>query len=177
MTALARALQLHEDRWRWLEDQASLVGAALLVLSSYLMFSFDRFGWPDFALRPTARLLLTGFYGWMWLAIAGWVVARFVYSTPAPPLAFVRLTGHAHLPLLLIAVFIQVVAVMFAAGGVALWAALFVASFWMPALLVAAAAAATGLTRRRAALVMAVPYALWALLVGRQVWRLLEHLL
>ncbi len=177
MTAVTRALQLHQDRWRWLEDQASLLGATALVLGSYLVFSFDRFGWPDFALRPTARLLLTGFYGWMWLAFGGWAIARLAFSASAPLRDFVRLTGHAHLALLVIGVFIQVVAVMLAADGVAVWPAVFVATFWMPALLVAAVAAATGLPRRRAALVVAVPYLVWAGVVGRLVWRLLEHLL
>lgn len=177
MTAVARVLQIHEDRWRWLEYQASVLGATSVVLSSYLLFAFIRFGWPDFALRPTVRLLLIGLYGWIGLALAAWAISRLMFSTTASPRDMVRLTGHAHLPLLVVGVVIQVAAVMVAGGAVAFWVALFVATVWMPALLVAAVAAATGLARRRAALVVAGPYALWALVVGRHVWRLLEHLL
>ena len=177
MTTLTRVLQLHEDRWRWLEDRASPAGAAAVVIGSYLVFAFDRFGWPDFAVRPTARLLLTGFYGWVGLAVAGWAIARLGLSVSAPLRDFVRLVGHAHLPLLVVGLLIQVVSVMFAVEGVAMGPALFVAAFWLPALLVAAVAAAADLSYRRAALVVVVPYLVWAGVVGRWVWRLLGHLL
>ena len=177
MTVAARALRLDEDRWRWLADEATPGGAALVVLGAYLVFAFDRFGWPDFALRPTTRLVLTGFYGWLWLAGASWVVTRIAFAGRTSLTSFVRLTGHAHLPLLLLAAFIQFVSVMLNATNVARWPALFVGAFWVPALLVNAVSAASGLGRGRASLAVGVPYLVWAAVVGRLLWRQLGHLL
>ncbi|NNC91791.1 MAG: hypothetical protein HKN80_04805 [Acidimicrobiia bacterium] len=176
MSVLARALRLDQEGWRWLTDDAGPVGAALIVLGTYLLLAFSRFGWPDFAIRPTTRFLLVGLYGWMWLAVASWLVARAV-SGPAPLSASVRLTGHAHVPLLLLAAFVQLVAVSLDFTNVARWPALFVGAFWMPAQLGHAVAASSGLRLRRAVVVAAGPYVVWAAVVGRHLWSQLAHLL
>jgi len=168
---------MDDDRWRWLEDQATPGGAALVVLGAYLVFAFDRFGWPDFAVRPTTRLVLTGFYGWLWLAGASWLVARIAFAGRASLPSFVRLSGHAHLPLLLLAALIQLVSVMLNATNVARWPALFVGAFWLPVLLVNAVSAASNFGRGRASLAVAVPYLVWATVVGRLLLRQLGHLL
>jgi hypothetical protein len=177
VTTAARALRLDEDSWRWLVDEAKLGGATLIVVGAYLVLAFDRFGWPDFALRPTARLVLTGVYGWVGLALAGWAVTRSVSGAHSGPTMFIRLTGHAHLPLLLLAILIQVVSVMSNVTSIARWPTLFVGLFWFPALLTNAVAGASGLDRARASAVVAVPYLLWAAAVGRLLWRQLGHLL
>jgi hypothetical protein len=177
VTIAARALQLDRSRWRWLAEEASPAGAGLIVLGAYLMLAFARFGWPDFALRPTARLMLTGFYGWMGLAVCTWAVARYVSAPPGSLSVFVRLTGHAHLPLLLLAAFIMLVPVTLDVTGAALWPALFAGAFWMPALLMNAVAASSGLNLRAAVWVTAGPYLLWVAVVGRLLWRQLAHLL
>lgn len=177
MTATARVLLLDEDRWRWLADEAKLGGATAMVIGAYLVFAFDRFGWPDFAVRPTARLVVTGVYGWLGLAAGCWAVMRLIGGRSAPLPTLIRLTGHAHLPLLLLAIFIQVVAVMFNLTSVSRWPAFFIALFWFPAQLTHAVAGASGLERGRAAAVAAVPYGVWLAVVGRLLWRQLGHLL
>ena len=125
------------------------------MLGAYLMFAFDRFGWPDFAVQPTARFLLAGFYGWMWLALASWMLGRAVGGSREPPAAILRLTGHAHLPLLLIAVLIQVVSVMANATNVLAVPALLMAVVWFPGLLAQAVAAASERSVGEAALIVA----------------------
>ena len=92
MTITARALRLDRDRWRWLANGASPTGAVLMVLGAYLLWAWDRFGWPEFALRPTVRLMLIGFYGWIWLAVASWVIARFAFASSGSLSSFLRLT-------------------------------------------------------------------------------------
>ena len=177
MTVAARALRLDEPTWRGLSVWATPVGAGLVVLSAYLVFAFDRFGWPDFAVRPTVRLMLTGLYGWIGLAAASWLIARRVFASSGAASMLIRLTGHAHLPLLFVAVFIQVVSVTLDISNMARWPALFAGLFWMPAMLVNALAVSSGLDRPRAALAVAVPYLVWVAVVGRLLWRHLHHLL
>jgi hypothetical protein len=198
----------------WLADDAGPVGAGVIVLGAYLFLAFSRFGWPDFAIRPTTRFMLTGLYGWMWLAASSWLVARMVSGSArmvsgsarvvsgsarvvsgsarvvsgsarvvsgsarmVSGSAFLRLTGQAHVPLLFLALFIQLVSVTLSFTDAALWPALFVGVFWMPAQLVHAVAAASGLRLRRAVLVAAGPYLGWAAVVGRHLWGQLGHLL
>jgi hypothetical protein len=132
VTAAARALRLDEDRWRWLADEAKLGGAMMMVTGSHLVFAFDRFGWPDFAARPTTRPVLAGADGWLGLAAGCWAVMRLIGVSSASLPALIRLTGHALLPLLLLAIFIQVAAVMFAFTGVSRWPASFIALFFRP---------------------------------------------
>jgi hypothetical protein len=177
VTVAARALRLDQPTWHRLSLMATPAGGGLIVLGAYLMFAFDRFGWPDFALRPTARLMLTGLYGWMALAGASWIIARFVFGFRPSLSVVLRLTGHAHLPLLLVAVLIQLVAVALNRTGLALWPALFSGAFWMPAMLISATRSATELSLRQAMVAAGVPYLAWVVVVGRPLWILLEHLL
>lgn len=177
MNGLSRALRLDLGTWRWLESEASLAGAGLVVLGGYLMFALDRFGWPDFSPRATVRLMLTGFYGWMWLGVALWVLVRLASGSFGPLAPFVRLVGHAHLPLLLVAIFIQVVSVMLRLPSLARWPALFAGVFWMPAMLAGAVAASADVRLPRALLIVTVPYLVWVAVVGRILWRQLGHLL
>lgn len=177
MTVAARALRLDESTWRGLSAWATPVGAGLVVVAAYLVLAFDRFGWPDFALRPTVRLILIGFYGWIGLAVASWLIARRLFASAGSPSVLIRLTGHAHLPLLFVALFIQVISVTLDITNLARWPALFTGVFWMPAMLVNAVAVSSELDRPRAAITVAVPYLLWLALVGRLLWSHLQHLL
>lgn len=177
MTGAARILRVDESTWRGLSIWATHLGAALVVLFAYLIFAFDRFGWPDSALRPTARFMLTGLYGWIGLTIVAWLIARLLFAASGSPFSMIRLTGHAHLPMLLLAVFIQVMSVTLDITNVARWPALFAGVFWMPAMLVNAVAVSTDLNRPRAAAALAVPYMLWVAVVGWPLWRQLRHLL
>lgn len=177
MRYAARVLRLDQGTWRWLDSAATVRGAGLVVIGAYLVVAFDRFGWPDFAIRATTRTVLVGFYGWMWLAVASWIAVRLATGSRAPIADYVRLTGHAHLPLLLVAVLVMIFPVTLNVEHVSLWPALFSGLFWMPAMVVNAAATPSGLSLRRAALPAVVAYLAWAAVVGRLVWRQIGHLL
>lgn len=148
-----------------------------MVIGVYVILAHARFGWPDFALQATTRMLLVGFYGWMWLAAASWAAMRLIEGSRNSLSDHVRLAGHAHLPLLLVAVTLLVFPVTLDVGGVGRWPALFAALFWMPAMLINAVATGAGVSRRHAAAPAIVAYAVWAAVVGRWLWRLLAHLL
>lgn len=177
VSALTRGLRLDLDTWRWLESEAKWWSSVAIAFGSYLLLAFSRFGWPDFAIRATTRFLLTGLYGWVWLAGASWVIIRLRYGVRGSAASLLRLTGHAHLPLLLVAILIQIVAVSLDIPNVAGWPALFVGVFWMPAMLVSAVAAGSDLDSRRAAPSVVLSYIAWAAVVGTYFWGQLGHLL
>jgi hypothetical protein len=148
-----------------------------MVIGAYLILAFDRFGWPDFAVRATTRTLLIGFYGWIWLAVSSWAAARLASGRPGSPSSYLRLTGHAHLPILLVAALLLVFPVTLNVPSIGLWPALFAGVVWMPAMLANVVSALSGLSLGRAALVAALPYAAWAAVVGRLMVRQVGHLL
>ncbi|MEE9472862.1 MAG: hypothetical protein V3V82_02645, partial [Acidimicrobiia bacterium] len=83
---------------------STLAGAGLVVSGTYLLLAFDRFGIQGFVeARATARLLLTGLYGWLGLAVASWLIARLAWQQRPPFELVMRLFGHAHVPLLVVA--------------------------------------------------------------------------
>lgn len=177
MNTFLRTLRLDDFRWYWLESESTRVGSSAMVVGTFLLLAFDRFGWPDFALRATTRFLLIGLYGWLGLSLATFVLVRFVYKRSGSLPTLLRLVAHAHLPLLAVGVVIQVAGVAMDITGVARWPALFAGVFWMPAMLTAAFRAWTGLRHHQAALSAAVPYTVWAMTVGHFFWRQLDHLL
>lgn len=177
MRTLARALRIDGGTWYWLESEASWAGSIAIMLGAYLILAFDRFGWPDFALGPTAQWMVVGVVGWLWLALAPWLTVAMSDRPVGSLRSVLVLVGHAHLPLLLVAVVIQVVTVNFNVTGVALLPAAFVAVFWMPAMLVGAVSAALELEARRAIALATVPYLLWVALLGRPLWDQLAHLM
>ena len=177
-TAVSRALRVDDSTWRRLSATATPAGAGLIVLGTYLVFAFDRFGMQGFfEPRATVRVMLTGLYGWLWLVGATWLIIRFVFGYAGPVVSLVPLFGHAHLPLLLVAVFIQLVSVTLDFTSVARWVALFAGVLWMPAMLGAAARNVGGLTLGQSMVAAAIPYLVWALVVGRTQWTQLGHLL
>ncbi len=178
MTVAARALRLDGSTWRRLSAMATPAGAGLIVFGTYLVLAFDRFGMQGFfEVRATVRMVLTGFYGWLWLAGATWAIARFLFRYLGAPGQLPSLFGHAHLPLLLLAVFIQFVSITLNVTGIAFWLSLFAGAFWMPAMLISATATSTTLSLRQAAVAAGLPYLGWVLVVGRTLWIQLEHLL
>lgn len=178
MTVVMRALRLDDVTWARLAAVASTASASLMVIGAYALLAFDRFGVQGvIEPRGAVRMLLAGFYGWMGLAAGSWLIARRVYGGPAPFLPVVRLFGHAHLPLLLIGITIQVAAGWLQVLGPGLAVGIFGLAVWMPALLVTAVATALDLDRRSAAFVVAGPYLVWLAVVGRYLESLLGHLL
>lgn len=177
VTAVARLLRLDETTWARIDQIGSLRSAAVIAVGAYAMLAFDRFGIQGvFAPRAVARLLLAGFYGWLWLAGASWAFARLTLRSDARPGYVVQLLGQAHLPLLLLGITIQMTSVALRWTGPGGWAAAFVALFWFPALLVAAARMAFGVGTGTAFAVVAGPYALWMLIVGRYLRTQVGHL-
>lgn len=176
--AAARALRLDQSTWRRLAATATPAGAGLIVVGAYLVVAFDRFGLLGFfEVRATLRIILTGLYGWLWLVGAAWLIARWAFGHRGSGRSLVPLLGHSHLPLLLLAIFVQFVSVSLNTTGISIWPALLAVAFWMPAMLVAATATGLDLSHRRALVTAGVPYAVWLLVVGRSLWRQIGHLL
>lgn len=149
-----------------------------MVLGAYLVFAFDRFGTAAFfEPRAAVRMMLIGFYGWMWLVGAMWLIARAAFGSTGSPSPLVPLVGHAHLPLLVLAVFIQFTSGFAGGTGPGFWLALFAGGLWMPAMLVAAASNFARLTLPQSLVAGGLPYLVWVVVVGRILWTQLEHLL
>lgn len=177
LTAATRLLRLDRGSWSRLEADKGLAVAGLVAMGAYGVLAYDRFG-PQafFEPRATVRFLLTGFYGWLWLAGAAWVIGRTLLNSEASFLSLFRLYGYAHLPLLVLAITIQLVSVLFHVLGPASMVAIFVVVFWLPASLIAATRTALSVAARTAFLVAVGPYVVWLLVVGRSLQTQLGHL-
>ncbi len=164
MTPITRTLRYDRITWQAYDTQTGLGWAFAVAIGAYAILAFDRFGVQGvIEPRATVRLLLTGFYGWLWLAGAAWLIGRFVFGDEARFSTVFRLYGYAHLPLVVLAVTIQVASVALRLSG--------------PALLVAATSQAFGIDRGRALAVALVPYLIWVLVVGRSLYTQIGHLL
>lgn len=178
LTSAARVFRFDEAGWRRLVVTSTMAGAALVVGGSYVLLAFDRFGVQGLVeARATVRMLLTGVYGWIGLAGGAWLIARLAWQAETPFEPVLRLFGHAHIPLLIVAAAIQFVSVTLQFTGVVLWLALPVVFFWIPAQMVAAAEVALNLERTQAVLVVLGPYVAWVLIVGRWLETQIGHLL
>lgn len=177
MRRLARSLRLDEGTWKWLDHVATGSGAISVALGAYLILAVDRYGWPVDAPRATVRFVLVGLYGWVWLTVSSFVVVRVAWAVSAPIVGLFRLTGHAHLPLLVLGIVVQVFAVMGGVTGLLVSPALFAGLVWMPAMTASAVRVWGELNLSRAATAVVVPYLVWALIVGRHLWSQLDHLL
>ncbi len=178
LTGGAELLRLDRLTWFKYARTGTIASAALVTIGAYAVFAFDRFGFPALLQpRPSARLILTGFYGWLWLAAAAWAIGRYFLDLDSSFGMVVRLYGFAHLPLVVVAITIQFTSMLLQILGPAFATALFAGVFWMPALLVAATRQAFDVDTRRALLVVGGPYVVWLLAVGRTLTTQLGHLL
>ncbi len=85
LTGPARLLRVDRATWARYQAVGGLGSAVLITMGAYAILAFDRFGIQGLlAPRATVRILLMGFYGWLWLAGAAWLVGRFVLATQAP---------------------------------------------------------------------------------------------
>ncbi len=177
-STLVRVFRLVQETWRTLAATGTLGGAALVTIGAYAIFAFDRLGIQGVVdPRATVRLLLVGFYGWLWLAVSAWAIGRVVLGAAAALAAVMRLYGNAHLPLVFVAIGIQVFSVVARTQNPALVIAVLASLVWMPAMLVAATRVVFDLQPRKAALVVVGPYLVWLLTVGRYLVAQLGHLL
>lgn len=173
-----RLFRIDGESWSNVARAGTLAGAALVAVGAYAILAFDRFGIQGVvAPRATVRLMLVGFYGWLWLAAAGWLIGRYMRGTDPGFATVFRLYGNAHLPLVFVGVAIQVFAVVGQILGPSLGVAALALLVWMPAMLTAATSQLFELGRRRAAMVVAAPYLVWLVTVGRYVASQLGHLL
>ena len=178
VAATARLFRSDTASWSRLTVTSTLPGAAVVVLGSYLLLAFDRFGLQGFTeARATIRMLLTGVYGWLGLAVGAWLIARFAWQKEPSLEPVVRLFGHAHIPLLVVAAAIQFISVTLQTTGVVLWVALPAVLLWMPAQMLAAARVSLDLERPQAVLAVLGPYVAWVVIVGRWLETQLGHLL
>ncbi len=177
-STLVRVFRLDQEAWRNLAATGTLGGATLVTIGAYAIFAFDRLGIQGVVdPRATVRLLLVGFYGWLWLAVSAWAIGRLALGADAAFAMVLRLYGNAHLPLVFVAIGIQVFSVVARSQGPALLIAVLAGLVWMPAMLVAATRRSFDLEPGKAALVVLLPYLVWLLTVGRYLIAQLGHLL
>lgn len=178
MTRVVRWLRLDEATWsRWVRT-ATVQSAGLLTVGAYVVFAFDRFGLQGFSEpRGPIRLVLAGFYGWVGLSAATWILATARVNRSTGFRDVFRLFGQAHLPLLLVAIVIQGLSVSLRLQGPALGFAVFALLFWLPALLVVATGELLGVGIARAGRLVAGPYALWLVAIGWFLHNQVGHLL
>ena len=186
MSDLGRSLRLDSSHWETIRaDQ--LLGKLIMVVIAYLLLAVNRFGVLGFtAPKAAVRLVLVGVYSWLILAGFLWLVGRYASSSsssdpsgqprPTLPMAAVAV-GTAHAPLLGTAIFIAVVAGFAQLQGPGWIAAIVLVGLWMPALLVQATQAITGLARNQAIALGLGSYLVWLATTGRFLHAQVGHLL
>jgi hypothetical protein len=151
--------------------------AAVNAIGAYVILAFDRFGFQAFqSPRGPTRLLLIGVYGWLGLTATIWLVARrrgsiVEYGT------LLQYVGYAHVPMMFVAIILQMAAVTLRWFGPGLVAGLFSLGFWFPALLVGGTRKAYDVSTSSAIGIIAAPYALWLATVAVVLFVQLAHLL
>ena len=186
VTTAVRVLGLDRTRWARVGPHTLWSATALVAAASVLM-ALNRFGGALVdAPRAFLRLALVGVWGWLGLSVAIWLIAVRLpnlsgRSANRPRRGSLQHTlaaaGVAHIPLLLLGLVIFVAAAMLELLGPGLVAATFVFGFWFPAGLVTAIRHAHGLTLARALAVVAGPYVIWLLVIGRHLLGQVQHLL
>ncbi len=180
LTASLRVLRLHERQWARIDPMSLWAGAGVAVGAALLLALARLGGLVATEPRSFFRLALVAVWGWLGLAVAIWLLSRISEARQPRGRPFqitVAAVGLAHVPLLVLAIVVFVAANMFQLLGPGLVTAWFVFAFWLPAnLTMAARRAASGSTLRAIATV-AVPYALWLLVVGRHLLDRIGHLL
>lgn len=156
------------------------------ALGAWLIMAWNRFGLQGLAApRAAVRFILIGFYAWMGLALLLWLASRVIArptsgsgppSEPDPKM-LIRLSGLAHRPLVIIGLVLQVTGFFLPTAGVGLVIAVAGLALWMPAMLVGAVVWARPRPVGQALAVVAVPYFVWLVVVGRFLDSQVGHLL
>ena len=174
----AELLRMDRRSWVRYHHAGTVRSAALVAVGAYAVFAFDRFGFLAILQpRPAVRLILTGLYAWLGLALAAWALGRFLGDADVSFDLVVRLYGYAHLPLLVVAITIQFTAMLLQILGPALVLSFLAVAVWMPFLLIAATRQVFEVDARRATILVAAPYGLWLLVIGRTLVAQVGHLL
>jgi len=186
MMAATRSLGLDEARRSYV-GPASLGSAVIRVVAASLLFALSRFGGLVIdSPRAFTRMTLVGVYGWIGLTAGVWLGAAVLNSVtgqpddaaqPVPLQHSSSAIGLAHMPLVILGVVIFAAGGLFELLGPGLVAAVFVLGFWFPAGLVVATRSAYQLSLARAAGVLALPYLVWLVIVGRHLMTQVQHLL
>ncbi len=62
-------LRIDRGTWERYDRAGTVRSAAVVAIGAYAVLAFDRFGFPAIIEpRPSVRLILVGFYGWLGLA-------------------------------------------------------------------------------------------------------------
>lgn len=175
---------LRVDQGTWSRVQAETMPRRLLtVVAAFLLAAWNRFGAQGFlGPRSPARMVLTGIYGWLALAILIWIIAR--RREPAVPgteLSSLQRAAAAvavaHFPLIILGFYIATFGAFIRTPlpGTVLAVAVF--AVWVPALLGRAMQHLTDVDRVAAFGLIVLPYALWLAWVGRYLYLQVGHLL
>lgn len=183
MIFLKTFFALHPQRWRSITPGMFFVGG-FTAFGASLVLAFNRFGGLliDFPQR-FAQMLLFGVWGWLFLGTGIWFAGRLVVdrvgSNADQPTLVKTLTsvGFAHRPILILGAVLFVSTGLLQFTGPGLVVAVFVFGVWFPALLTLSVEYSRYIERRDALMVVAVPYVLWLLIVGRHLINQIAHLL
>lgn len=179
MSRLGQLFGIHPVSWEQV-DSDRLIGAVLLAVGGWAIMAWNRLGVLAFTTpRSGVRFVLIGFYAYLGMALAVWAVARLVDPKPVSVAQLsrtVQVVGLAHRPLLVIALVVQVSALIAPLASVATVAAWLTFGLWMPAMLVGAIRWAREISIAQASLIVAVPYLLWLLTAGRFLLDRVGHL-
>ncbi len=175
LTAGRRALRLHEGQWDRV-DPGSLVAGAGVAVGASLLLALTRVG-GLVVTEPRAflRLALVGIWGWLGLAAVIWALSRGRSGDTLGVTA--AAVGLAHTPVLVLALVVFTAANLLQQLGPGLVVAWFVFAFWFPANLTMAAQRSANASLLRAFATMAVPYAIWLVVVGQHLLDRIGHLL
>lgn len=177
VAAISKVLLVDADSWRVRKEIGGLRSPAVITIGASAVLAFARFGPQAFVdPRGAVRFILVGFYGWVALSGAIWWLGRRAGSETAftPVMGVI---GRAHMPLLIVAVAIQMASVTLDLLGPARWVAVFAAVVWMPVMLVTASNTAFGFVGARSLRVISGPYLVWLVTIGGFEYRQLAHLL
>jgi hypothetical protein len=173
-------------RWDFL-GPSSVWSAIALELVASLLMALNRFGGLAVTEpRSVLRLVLVGVWGWLGLAVGIWAVAGLLAraaQAPGRPSASASLqltlamVGWAYVPIAALGVVILIAAGLMQLLGPGLVVGALVVGVALPAALVTGTQHVFRLRLLGAAAAVAVPYAIWLLVVARHVFIQVRHLL
>jgi hypothetical protein len=183
---IAGSLRAADERWARLSTK-SVWSATAIVTVTWSLIALDRLG--GLALtepRAFARLAVIGIWGWLALGLSVFAAVR-VSAKAAAPDARVRsvvslervlsVVGWAHVPVMALAVvvFISAGALQILGPGLVVAAVVFAVA--VPFALVTGVRHIAASSIMRAIAIVAIPYAVWLLVVIRHALDSIQHLL